>query len=156
MGKTKTMSVVLAIILSVAGVPGMRGVASATSVHGAVALNGVDIWQFQCTSPQTKCILAQVCDAVAGSLDKWVVTMDIYSPTMLFGNGDTAWAETGACGVVEVCRIPSSHGPIKAFVNINHVFGGDFDGYEMSGACLDADGNTLPNSTAKFMPKLNE
>ena len=156
---SKTISMVVASILLATGVLAVHGVAHATDVHGAVALGRVDIWQLECTSSATFCITADVCDAVSSSADDWMITLDVYSPTSLLGKADTAFfqTQTAQCGAAEVCRVAPSHGPMKAFVNINHPGGAsDSDTYNLTGHCFDSLLNLLPASSTKLTIKSNE
>src|SRR5262245_45693326 len=152
----KTITMLLASVLFAAGVPVLHGVASATTANGTVALFDVDIWQLQCNSTLTACIDAQLCDGSASSVDEWWITLDVYAPTTLQGKGATNIVNTGDCAQVGGCRVPPSHRPMKAFVNIHHVAGGSgADTYTLTGQCRDKDGNILPDSGTKLTGKTN-
>lgn len=147
----RVASLVLGVLFTVAAVAAMRGTAGATSVQGAINFEGFEIWQFQCTSSLTHCMQVSVCDDQAGSSDMWEVSLGVYSPATLLGQGGSEAAHTGECSYpVYVCRPGVTHGAMKALVSVNHPVGVGLHAYDLHGYCSDAHGNILPAAGTKL------
>jgi hypothetical protein len=156
----KRLAVVLSTTLAIVAMLAI----SATAVHAitqtaTLDVEGVDIYQFQCTSSLTHCMQASVCDFAVSSSDTWEVTLAVYSPTTLLGRGDTdlvhATGSGGCTSTVEVCRPNLTHGVMKAFVSVNHPDGvGNY--YTVTVDCRDVSGALLPDANTKLTIKTNQ
>lgn len=138
----------------------LTGGANAAVVLGTGNVGTTDIFDFQCTSPLTHCMVTTVCDEIPWSADTYEVTIGVYSPLTMVGQGNSATASPGPgqCSwVASVCRTPASaHGAMKALVNVNHPLGVSVGLYQLSASCYDASSNMLPDSTTKLINKTNE
>jgi len=152
--KTGIARLALAVLFTAATMAA-HGTAGAAVVTSSLDVNDVDIWDFQCTSSLTHCMRVHVCDDWAGTDDVWEVTVGVYYPTTLLGQGDTAGDYYGNCSaVISVCRPgATAHAPMKALVTINHPWGPGKDGYDLYASCHDVNGIPLPASGTKLQIK---
>jgi hypothetical protein len=142
-------------VLFTAATMAMHGTAGALIVSGSLDVYDVDIWDFQCTSSQTRCMTVRICDDLQASADVWEATLGVYYPTKLLGQGDTVGVYNGSCSSpMSVCRPGATeHGPTKALLSVNHPWGPGKDGYKLTFSCHGVNGVVLPASATKLKLK---